>query len=357
MSHYPAGHQQQPMYAPAQMNTSEGSSVPPPIRSRNNSRQNLTGNNDNDYMIQSSFAHEAKDGDYQQDTASTCYGAMISSFGSVLGVLGSIPCCFCFPNPYKSINQGTVGLFTAFGRYRRTVNAGLVYYNVMTESVTVVDVRMQTVDIPHQQTITRDNVSVTVDSVLFYSIQNPYKSVFEVANVRTALIERTLTTLRAVIGLHDLQEAITNRETVAREIYKNITGIAAQWGVKVESILIKDIGFSQELQDSLSAAAKAKRLGASKIVQAEAEVQAAMLMKKTAMLLSNPAAQQIRYLETMKAMAAENNTKIIFMPPSFGNQRQMTEKELKDLEEIEDETSKSMGNMQKAALNDVIAKF
>lgn len=232
--------------------------------------------------------------------ASGLYGGMISLFGTVLGCFGSLPFCCCFPSPYKTVYQGNVGLFTSFGRYRRTVNAGLTYYNIMTEQLVIVDVRMCNVDIPRQTTVTKDNVSVGIDSVLFYQIVSPYKATFEVVNIRAALVDRVTTTLREVFGFHDLQDAIVNRETVAHEIQKRIAPIAAQWGVRIESVLVKDILFSKELQDSLASASVAKRMGASKVIAAEAEVQSAMLMRKTAQILSNPAAMQIRYLETLK---------------------------------------------------------
>jgi erythrocyte band 7 integral membrane protein len=131
------------------------------------------------------------------------------------------------------------------------------------------------------------------------------------------LRERTKTTLREVMGSHDLQDAIVNRVLIAREIEKIISTAAKSWGAKIESILIKDVHLSDELQDNLSAAAKQRRIGASKVIAAEAEVESAKLMREASDILNTPAAMQIRYLETLKAMAHEPGTKVIFMPPSF----------------------------------------
>lgn len=150
------------------------------------------------------------------------------------------------------MGQGTVGLFSRFGRYTRTVEPGLHYANLLTEELRIVDIKMQISDIPRQVAITKDNVSCNIDSVLYWHIVKPYTSVYEVQNVNAALIERTMTTLRSVLGAHELQDAITNRDTLAKEIQDVIAPPAKAWGVKVESILLKDIQFSQELQESFS---------------------------------------------------------------------------------------------------------
>lgn len=158
---------------------------------------------------------------------------------------------------------------------------------------------------------------MTIDSVLYWHVVNPNVSYFRVDNVKRALIERTMTTLRHVIGAHDLQDSIMNREAVASEIQRIISQPAKEWGVKIESILIKDIQFSQDLQENLAAAAKQRRIGASKVIAAQAEVEAAKLMREASDILNTPAAMQMRYLETLKTMAHESGAKVIFMPPVF----------------------------------------
>lgn len=113
-----------------------------------------------------------------------------------------------------------------------------------------------------------------------------------------------------------LQELIENREAIGEEIQEVIAEPASAWGVKVESVLIKDISFSKELQESLSSAAQAKRIAEAKVIGAQAEVDSAKLMRAAADILNTPAAMQIRYLETMSTMAKGSNTKVIFMPTS-----------------------------------------
>lgn len=126
----------------------------------------------------------------------------------------------------------------------------------------------------------------------------------------------TQTTLRHILGARVLQDCIENRDAISHEIQEVIGPAARLWGVKIESILIKDIQFSKELQESLSSAAQAKRLGESKIIAARAEVDSAKLMREASNFLNNPAAMQIRYLETLASMSKTSNTKVIFLPSS-----------------------------------------
>lgn len=199
----------------------------------------------------------------------------VHSLGSCIGFFGAIPGCFCFPNPFKSVNQGHVGLVTRFGRLERAVDPGLVKINVASEKLRTVDVKIQIVEVPRQTCMTKDNVSVTLTSVIYYRITSPHKAAFGITDVRQALIERTQTTLRHVIGARVLQDVVERREEIAQSIREIIEEVAVDWGVAVESILIKDIIFSNELQESLSMAAQSKRIGESKVIAARAEVESA----------------------------------------------------------------------------------
>jgi len=228
------------------------------------------------------------------------YGSMINGLGAVIGTMGAFPCCICCPNPFKRVQQGHVGLVTKFGKFYKAVDPGLVKINPLSESLKSVDVMVQIVEVPRQVCMTKDNVTVNLTSVIYYHIVSPHKAAFGIANVRQALIERTQTTLRHVVGARVLQDVIED--------------VAANWGVQVESMLIKDIIFSNELQESLSMAAQSKRIGESKIIAAKAEVEAAKLMRQAADILSSAPAMQIRYLEAMQAMAKSANSKVIFLP-------------------------------------------
>jgi erythrocyte band 7 integral membrane protein len=222
--------------------------------------------------------------------------------------------CSCYSSsPYQTVQQGQVGLITRFGKYYKSVDPGLYQVNTWTEQLLRVDIRIQLADIPQQVIMTKDNVSVLLDSVLYWHVVDPYTAQFMVENVRKALIERTQTTLRLVTGTRTLQECIEHRDTLAQEIESIIAVPAASWGVKVESLLIKDLQFSSELLESLSAAAKQKRIGESKVIAAQAEVDAAKLMREASDILNTPAAMQIRYLETLSQMSKNSGTKVMVL--------------------------------------------
>jgi regulator of protease activity HflC (stomatin/prohibitin superfamily) len=123
--------------------------------------------------------------------------------------------------------------------------------------------------------MTKDNVSLQLTSVIYYRITSPHKAAFSISNIRQALVERTQTTLRHVVGARVLQDVIERREEIAQSIREIIEETALGWGVEVESMLVKDIIFSQDLQDSLSMAAQSKRTGEAKVIAARAEVEAA----------------------------------------------------------------------------------
>ncbi|KAH7410198.1 stomatin family protein-like protein [Phaeosphaeria sp. MPI-PUGE-AT-0046c] len=263
--------------------------------------------------LQPSYARVIKPDDADADT-NGWYGSMINTLGGCIGTLGAIPCCVVCPNPYKPVNQGNVGLVTKFGRFARAVDPGLVYVNPLSEQLVQVDIKIQIVEVPKQVCMTKDNVSLNLTSVIYYRITSPHKAAFSISNIRQALVERTQTTLRHVVGARVLQDVIERREEIAQSIREIIEETASGWGVEVESMLVKDIIFSQELQDSLSMAAQSKRTGEAKVIAARAEVESAKLMRQAADILSSAPAMQIRYLEAMQAMAKTANSKVIFLP-------------------------------------------
>ncbi|KAI0722285.1 hypothetical protein C8T65DRAFT_628849 [Cerioporus squamosus] len=196
--------------------------------------------------------------------------------------------------------SGSVGLVSRFGKFYKSVDPGLVQVNVCTESLRIVDVKIQISPIGRQKVITRDNVDVEI--------------CIRISDLRQALIERAQTTLRHVVGARMVQSVVTEREAIAFEIAEIVGDVADKWGVAIEGILIKDIIFSPEVSASLSSAAQQKRIGESKVIAARAEVDAARLMRQAADILASPAAMQIRQLEALQTMAKTANSKVVFVP-------------------------------------------
>ncbi|KAI9807143.1 MAG: hypothetical protein M1825_005861 [Sarcosagium campestre] len=291
----------------------------------------------------------------EDSSAHGWYGSMITHLGSCIGFCGAIPCCIVCPNPYKPVSQGQVGLVTKFGRFYRAVDPGLVKINPLSEKLLQVDVKIQIVEVPKQTCMTKDNVTLHLTSVIYYHITSPHKAAFGISNIRQALVERTQTTLRQVVGARVLQDVIERREELAASIGEIIEDVASGWGVQVESMLIKDIIFSQDLQESLSMAAQSKRIGESKVIAARAEVESAKLMRKAADILSSAPAMQIRYLEAMQAMAKSANSKVIFLPAT--NQTVQSQMAVADAHgegpsshsgSVENEYGAADGSMQRA---------
>ncbi|CAE6497208.1 unnamed protein product [Rhizoctonia solani] len=244
------------------------------------------------------------------------YGSFINALGAVIGFFGAIPCCPC-PNPFQEVQQGSVGLVTRFGQFYKAVDPGLVQVNVCSEELRRVDVKIQIASIGKQTVITRDNVNVEIESVIYYQITSPYRAAFGIADLRQALIERSQTTLRHVVGARVVQSVVTERDAIALEIEEIVADVASKWGVAIEGILIKDITFPPDVAASLSSAAQAKRVGESKVIAARAEVDAARLMRQAADILASPAAMQIRQLEALQTMAKSAQSKVVFVPMSL----------------------------------------
>ena len=177
-----------------------------------------------------------------------------------------------------------------------------------------VDKKESFIDLKKQSLMTKDNVNIKIDAVVYYQIQDPYKAVFMVQNVVLAVSELAKTSLRDIFGHVTLQEALETKEQMASTIKQLIDPPTDDWGVSVNRVLIQEILFSEELQNNLSAAATAKRIAEGKIIQAQADVDSAKLLREASDILNTHAAMQIRYLDAITGLAKANNTKVIFMP-------------------------------------------
>lgn len=241
-----------------------------------------------------------------------CYECYRSCCGSFWGCVGIACCCKC--DCYVQVPQGFVGIQGRFGKAYRIVDPGIYFVNCMSEQMELIDIKLQITDVPRQIVTTKDNVVINIDSVVYWRVLDPFVVKFHVADINSALMQRTLSTLRDSIGSHTLQEVIENREEIACKIKDLIAPVAGTWGVDVEAMLINDLRFTVELQENLSSVAKQQKIGESKVIAAKAEVDAAKLFREASEILNTPAAIQIRHLDTMIDMARSYNSKIIFVP-------------------------------------------
>jgi len=240
--------------------------------------------------------------------------SLLRCFGCLCGYTCGVSCCPCCCWPYKTVQKGFEGVVQEFGRVTGHVEEGLHYVNPITAILTPVNMKIQVINLERQDVITSDNLSIKIDSVVYYQSMDVDKVLFKVDDVRSSVIQLSFTTLREVIGKRPLQKCLEERKEIADHVRIIIENRAGEWGVHISDIQIKDIIVPTNIMNLLSSAATAEREATAKIINARADVSAAELMKKAADMLNSDAAMQIRHLEVMRQLAESNNAKIIFMP-------------------------------------------
>ena len=251
------------------------------------------------------------------DESNACYENCLNCCGCFYGFIQTWICCCCCTIPYQRVQEGNVGVIQNFGKLSRLYSPGLYYVNPCTETITFVDKREKVRPIRNQTVMTKDNVNVIIDAVIYFQISNSSKSLFSVSDIEFCISELAHTSLRNVFGTTTLQEALEDREKVADELLEDLKGPTTNWGVQVKRVLIQEIMFTKDLQDTLSSAATAKRQAESKIIGAQADVQAAKLMRTASDTLNTHAAMQIRYLDSLASIAKVGNPKVVFFPSDF----------------------------------------
>jgi erythrocyte band 7 integral membrane protein len=252
-----------------------------------------------------------------RDESNQLYESCLTGVGLVSGFISNWMCCICCESPYKIIQEGNVGVVQKFGKFAKLYAPGLYYINPCTETMTFVDKRERIMDIRRQLCMTKDNINVIVDAVVYYEIEDSYKSLFSVYDLPFSINELCRTGLRDVFGMVTLQEALEDRDRLAHHLREHMDEATLTWGVDVTRCLIQEILFTEDLQKSLSTAATAKRLAESKIIGAQADVHSAKLMRNAADILNTPAAMQVRYLEAITNVAKTVNPKVVFFPSDY----------------------------------------
>lgn len=196
---------------------------------------------------------------------------------------------------------------------------GLFFILPCIDSYQNVDLRTLAFDVPPQEILTKDSVTVAVDAVIYFRIQNATMSVTNVENAKSSTRLLAQTTLRNVLGTKSLSEILQQREEISHSIQAHLDEATDPWGVKVERVEVKDVRLPQQLQRAMAAEAEASREARAKVIAAEGEMNASRALKEAADIISeSPSALQLRYLQTLTTISAEKNSTIIFpLPVNF----------------------------------------
>jgi regulator of protease activity HflC (stomatin/prohibitin superfamily) len=202
------------------------------------------------------------------------------------------------------------------GKYQGTRGPGIVIVVPLFQTARKVDIRIITLDVPSQEVITRDNVTVRVNAVIYYQVLDPDKAVNKVRNFNLATSQVAQTTLRSVLGEHELDDLLANREKINQTLQTIIDKQTDPWGIKVSMVEIKDVELPETMKRAMAKQAEAERERRAKIIAAEGEFQASQKLREAAdVMAGNEITLQLRYLQTLVEVAAEKNSTTIFPLP------------------------------------------
>ncbi len=216
----------------------------------------------------------------------------------------------------KIVNEWERGVILRLGRLVGARGPGIFLIIPIVDRMIKVNLRVQTLDIPAQEAITRDNVTVKVNAVAFFRVLDPERAVVEVEDYRRATWQIAQTSLRSVLGQSELDELLAHREQINHQLQQIIDEQTAPWGVKVSIVEVKDVELPDTMKRAMARQAEAEREKRGKVIHAEGELQASQALAQAANVLAQePMAIQLRYMETLVQIAEEKNSTIIFPVP------------------------------------------
>lgn len=216
----------------------------------------------------------------------------------------------------KQINEYERGILFTFGKYSKVLNPGWHLVLPIVQFYKKIDIRTKAVDVPEQDAITADNVSIRINAVIYYKIFDAGKAICEVENFYYAVGQLAQTTMRNIVGSVTLDQLLSDREKISTEICEVIDKATDPWGVKVENVELKDIALPEEMKRVLAKAAEAEREKAAVITKAQGEVEAAENLAKAANTMgSTPGALHLRTLATINDLSSDQSNTIIFALP------------------------------------------
>ena len=216
----------------------------------------------------------------------------------------------------KVLREYERGVIFRLGRVIGAKGPGLIFLIPIIDKMVKVPLRTVTMDVPPQDVITRDNVTVKVNAVIYFRVLDPNRAVLEVENYLYATSQIAQTTLRSTLGESDLDELLSQREKINKELQQVIDKHTEPWGIKVSTVEVKNVDLPQEMQRAIARQAEAERERRAKVINAEGELQASQKLTEAAgVIATQPLAMQLRYLQTLAEIATENNSTTIFPVP------------------------------------------
>ena len=216
----------------------------------------------------------------------------------------------------KILRQYERAVVFTLGRFQGVRGPGLVLLIPFFQEMVRVDLRIQVIEIPTQDVISRDNVSMKVDAVLYFNVVDPERAVISVQRYLPATVMLAQTTLRAVLGQHELDEMLSERKKLSADVQSILDAQTETWGIKVTNVEIRTVELTENMVRAIAKQAEAERDRRAKVIHAEAEFQASQTLVNAARILSTiPAAMQLRYLQTLTEIGAEQNSTIVFPMP------------------------------------------
>jgi len=240
----------------------------------------------------------------------------VLSGGCVVAVIIIVAALIILSMSVRIVSEYERGVIFRFGKYVGVRGPGWVWIIPIAETMRRMDLRTITLDVPSQEVITKDNVTIRVNAVVYFRIMNPDKAVIQVKNFVTATSQIAQTSLRSILGEHELDELLANREKINQNLQTIIDKQTDPWGIKVSVVEVKDVELPEGMKRAMARQAEAERERRGKIIAAEGEFQASEKLAQAAEIISkNPAALQLRYLQTLVEISAEKNSTTLFPIP------------------------------------------
>ena len=238
-------------------------------------------------------------------------GIIVMIIPVVIFVLGIL-----IANSVRILREYERGVVFRLGRFVGTRGPGLIFLIPFFDKMVRVTLRTVALDVPPQDVVTKDNVSVKVNAVMYFQVFDPGKAIIAVENYLYATSQMGQTTLRSILGEHELDDLLSNRERINQKLQKVIDERTDPWGIKVSAVEVKDVDLPEGMRRALAKQAEADRERRAKIIHAEGEFQASAKLREAADVMApQPVSVQLRYLQTLTEIAAEKNSTIVFPLP------------------------------------------